>query len=284
MNYGKKNVAQKEKQITSSASLIRKKFSVIFFKTLLVCFLAAVVIGGCAGIGAFKGIIESAPDISDIDPSPTGYLSVVLDNQGNETAKLVASGSNRVYVTLDEIPEIVQHAFVAIEDERFYDHNGIDIKGIIRAGITGIANGFHFNQGASTITQQLLKNNVFEGWTNQSGIEKIERKIQEQYLAIELSKIKSKEWVLENYLNTINLGQNTLGVQSAPPTTRSAIRRKMKNAADWYSRICETRDTFQKVNMTRRSKMTYIPASSRLTSYMRRKILIPTSWIQSLTR
>lgn len=215
MNYGKKSVAQKEKQITSSASLIRKKFSVIFFKTLLVCFLAAVVIGGCAGIGAFKGIIESAPDISDIDPSPTGYLSVVLDNQGNETAKLVASGSNRVYVTLDEIPETVQHAFVAIEDERFYDHNGIDIKGIIRAGITGIANGFHFNQGASTITQQLLKNNVFEGWTNQSGIEKIERKIQEQYLAIELSKVKSKEWVLENYLNTINLGQNTLGVQSA---------------------------------------------------------------------
>lgn len=215
MNYGKKSVAQKEKQITSSALLIRKKFSVIFFKTLLVCFLAAVVIGGCAGIGAFKGIIESAPDISDIDPSPTGYLSVVLDNQGNETAKLVASGSNRVYVTLDEIPVTVQHAFVAIEDERFYDHNGIDIKGIIRAGITGIANGFHFNQGASTITQQLLKNNVFEGWTNQSGIEKIERKIQEQYLAIELSKVKSKEWVLENYLNTINLGQNTLGVQSA---------------------------------------------------------------------
>ena len=215
MNYGKKGVAQREKQITSSASLIRKKFSVIFFKTLLVCFLAALVIGGCAGIGMFKGILESAPDISDIDPSPTGYLSVVLDNQGNETAKLVASGSNRVYVTLDEIPETVQHAFVAIEDERFYDHNGIDIKGIIRAGVTGIANGFHFNQGASTITQQLLKNNVFEGWTDQSGIEKIQRKIQEQYLAIELTKVKSREWVLENYLNTINLGQNTLGVQAA---------------------------------------------------------------------
>ena len=215
MNYGKKGVAQREKQITSTASLVRKKFTVIFFKTLLVCFLAAIFIGGCAGIGAFKGIIESAPDISDIDPSPTGYLSVVLDNQGNETAKLVASGSNRVYVTLDEIPKTVQHAFVAIEDERFYDHNGIDIKGIIRAGLKGIANGFHFNQGASTITQQLLKNNVFEGWTNQSGIEKVERKIQEQYLAIELSKVKSKEWVLENYLNTINLGQNTLGVQSA---------------------------------------------------------------------
>ncbi|MCI9173825.1 MAG: PBP1A family penicillin-binding protein [Lachnospiraceae bacterium] len=215
MNYGKKGVSRKEKQLTSTASLVRRKFSVIFFKTLLICFLAAIVIGGCAGIGVFKGIIDSAPDISDIDPTPTGYLSVVLDNQGNQTAKLVASGSNRVYVTLDEIPVDLQHAFVAIEDERFYEHNGIDIKGIIRAGFTGIANGFHFSQGASTITQQLLKNNVFEGWTNQSGIEKVKRKIQEQYLAIELSKVKSKDWVLENYLNTINLGQNTLGVQSA---------------------------------------------------------------------
>lgn len=215
MNYGKKGVSRKEKQLTSTASLVRRKFSVIFFKTLLVCFLAAIVIGGCAGIGVFKGIIDSAPDISDIDPTPTGYLSVVLDNQGNQTAKLVASGSNRVYVTLDEIPVDLQHAFVAIEDERFYEHNGIDLKGIIRAGFTGIANGFHFSQGASTITQQLLKNNVFEGWTNQSGIEKVKRKIQEQYLAIELSKVKSKDWVLENYLNTINLGQNTLGVQSA---------------------------------------------------------------------
>lgn len=215
MNYGKKGVARKEKQITSSALLIRKKFTVIFIKTLLVCFFAVAVIGGCAGIGAFKGIIASAPDISDIDPSPTGYLSVVLDNQGRETAKLVASGSNRVYVTLDEIPVTVQHAFVAIEDERFYDHNGIDIKGIIRAGLKGITNGFHFSQGASTITQQLLKNNVFEGWTNQTGIEKVQRKIQEQYLAVQLTKVKSKEWVLENYLNTINLGQNTLGVQAA---------------------------------------------------------------------
>jgi len=215
MNYGKKGVSRKEKQITSTATLVRKKFSVIFFKTLLICFLAAVVIGGCAGIGIFKGIIDSAPDISDIDPTPTGYLSVVLDNQGKQTAKLVASGSNRVYVTLDEIPKDVQHAFVAIEDERFYEHNGIDLKGIIRAGFKGISNGFHFSQGASTITQQLLKNNVFEGWTNQSGIEKVKRKIQEQYLAVELSKIKSKDWVLENYLNTINLGQNTLGVQSA---------------------------------------------------------------------
>lgn len=214
MNYGKKGAARKEKKVTSTATLVRKKFTVIFCKALLVCFLAAAIIGGFAGFGVLKGIIASAPDIDDIDPTPTGFLSVILDNHGNETATLVASGSNRVYVTLDEIPLHMQHAFVAIEDERFYEHNGIDIKGIIRAGFKGITSG-HFSQGASTITQQLLKNNVFEGWTDESWSEKVERKIQEQYLAIELSKVKSKEWVLENYLNTINLGQNTLGVQAA---------------------------------------------------------------------
>lgn len=214
MNYGKKGASKKDKHITSTGTLIRKKFTVIFCKTLLVSLLAVIVIGGCAGVGVLKGIIDDAPNIDDIDPTPTGYLSVVLDNQGNETATLVASGSNRVYVTLDEIPKDMQHAFVAIEDERFYEHNGIDIKGIIRAGVTGITSG-SFSQGASTITQQLLKNNVFEGWTNESPSERVKRKIQEQYLAIQLTKSKSKDWVLENYLNTINLGQNTLGVQAA---------------------------------------------------------------------
>lgn len=216
MNYSKKGTSRKARQLTAKGTMVRKKFAVIFLKMVLICFIGIIFIGGCAGIGLLKGVIDSAPDIDDIDPTPTGYLSVVLDINGNEMKRLVASGSNRVYVTIDEIPLHVQHAFVAIEDERFYDHNGIDIKGIIRAGFVGISNGFHFTEGASTITQQLLKNNVFTSWTGETSFaEKLERKIQEQYLALELTKVKSKDWVLENYLNTINLGQNTLGVQSA---------------------------------------------------------------------
>ncbi len=215
MNYGRKSTAKKEKELLSKGTMIRKKFTVIFAKTLLVCLIAFTVVGGCAGYGVYKGIVDSAPDIHDIDATPTGYLSTVLDNQGNETATLVASGSNRVYVTIDEIPLNLQHAFVAIEDARFYEHNGIDITGIVRAGITGITSG-RFSQGASTITQQLLKNNVFTDWTSESSFaDKMERKIQEQYLAIQLEKVEDKDWILENYLNTINLGQNTLGVQAA---------------------------------------------------------------------
>lgn len=212
MNYGKKRTRKREHELASKSTMIRKKFNVIFCKALLISLFAILIVGGCAGFGVLAGIIDSAPTIDDIDATPTGYLTTVLDSNGNETATLVASGSNRKYVTIDEIPVDLQNAIVAIEDERFYDHNGIDLKGIIRAGFIGITSG-HFSEGASTITQQLLKNTVFTEWTSESSFaDKAERKIQEQYLALQLEKIVDKDWILENYLNAINLGQNTLGV------------------------------------------------------------------------
>lgn len=213
MNYGKKRTRKREHDLTSKSTMIRKKFSVIFCKALLICFFAVLIVGSCSAFGVISGIIASAPTIDDIDPTPTGFLTTVLDSKGNQIATLVASGSNRKYVTIDEIPLDLQHAFVAIEDERFYEHNGIDLQGIMRAGFKGIAAGFHFREGASTITQQLLKNTVFTEWTSEESMaDKFERKFQEQYLALQLEKVVEKDWILENYLNAINLGQNTLGV------------------------------------------------------------------------
>lgn len=212
MNYGKKCTRKQQQALVSKSTMIRKKFYVIFCQALLICFFAFLIIGGCSAFGVIAGIIDSAPSIEDIDATPTGFLSTVLDNTGKETATLVASGSNRKYVCIDEIPKDLQHAFVAIEDERFYDHNGIDLKGIIRAGYVGISSG-RFSEGASTITQQLLKNTVFTNWTSETSLaDKFERKFQEQYLALQLEKVVDKDWILENYLNAINLGQNTLGV------------------------------------------------------------------------
>ena len=110
----------------------------------------------------------------------------------------------------------LQHAVVAIEDERFYEHNGIDVRGILRAFVKNLSSG-DLSEGASTITQQLLKNNVFTNWTQESTwLERFTRKIQEQYLAVEIEKkINNKNVILENYLNTINLGAGTYGVQAA---------------------------------------------------------------------
>ena len=225
MNYGRTSLRRRAKQLDARGTRIRHKIGVILGKLLLI----GIIVGGCAavsfGVGAFKGILASAPDISEVDVIPTGYSTKVLAADGSETAKLVAAGANRQYVTIDQIPEDLQHAVVAIEDERFYDHNGIDLKGIVRALVADVRTR-DFSQGASTLTQQLIKNNVLnEQWANEndsniSKIEKMERqvqrKIQEQYLAIELEKkVNDKNWILENYLNSINLGSNTLGVQAA---------------------------------------------------------------------
>ncbi len=214
MNYGKKGVRRKKKELHSTSAKWGRKLTLIITKVFLIGLLSLVVLGASAGLGVFKGILSSAPDISHIDVSPSGFSTFVYDTEGHELAKLVAADSNRIPVTMEQIPENLAHAFVAIEDERFYEHNGIDIKGIIRAGVIAIKNR-DLSQGASTITQQLLKNNVFEGWTSETTIEKIKRKIQEQYLALELEKVMDKDKILENYMNTINLGQNTLGVQAA---------------------------------------------------------------------
>lgn len=214
MNYGKRGITKIQKSLTSKSTKLKKMCCISALKLILLALLAFCIIGVCLGIGAFKGILYSAPSITNLDVIPTGYATVVYDAKGNETTKLVAADSNRSYVKMDKIPENLAHAFVAIEDERFYEHNGIDIKGIIRAGME-VIKARNLTQGASTITQQLLKNNVFDGWTNETTLEKIKRKIQEQYLALELEKIMDKDQILEYYMNSINLGQNTLGVQAA---------------------------------------------------------------------
>ena len=216
MNYSKKGIKERQKSLHASSHKWSKKLLLAVMNLMVLGILAIGVIGASAGIGVFKGIIDTAPSIENIDVTPTGFSTFVYDLEGNQIGKLIAQDSNRIPVAKDMIPENLAHAFVAIEDERFYEHNGIDIKGIIRAAYVGISNGFHFTEGASTITQQLLKNNVFTNWTKEDGfMDKIKRKIQEQYLAIELTKTMSKEDVLVNYMNTINLGQNTLGVQAA---------------------------------------------------------------------
>lgn len=216
MNYGKKNASKKRREITSKSTMQKKKIGSRLFKSFVLCIII-IGIAGIIGAGLFfKRTIDNAPNISPANVKPTGFTTFVVDRDGNELEKFVASGSNRIYKTNADIPQYLRDAFVAIEDERFYQHKGIDLKGIVRAGVIGFTSG-HFSEGASTITQQLIKNTIFPDFvTEDSFFEKVERKIQEQYLALEIEKqINDKELILENYMNTINLGQNTLGVQAA---------------------------------------------------------------------
>ncbi len=196
--------------------MMGKRAHVSFIRVLFISLITVCVIGICLGIGAFKGVIDNAPNVEDIDIMPLGYASFLYDDQGNQLRKLAAPSSNRLPVSIDQIPLDLQHAVVAIEDERFYEHNGIDVRGILRAFVRAVTTR-ELSEGASTITQQLLKNNVFTNWTNESTwLEKFTRKFQEQYLAIQVEeKINDKQVILENYLNTINLGAGAYGVQAA---------------------------------------------------------------------
>lgn len=213
MNFGRKETRKKIQTINSLKSkYMTKVFLMLFYVVLLSSFLL-ITAGAFTGVGIIRGILDSTPEISIMDIAPSEFATAIYDSEGNLIETLVAEGSNREAVTYDQVPQDLINAVVAIEDERFWTHPGIDMKGIIRAGIKGLKSK-DFNEGASTITQQLIKNSIFEGGAESSFGEKVERKLQEQYLALQIEKSMSKELILENYLNTINLGY-TLGVQSA---------------------------------------------------------------------
>ena len=215
MNYGKRSTSKKRNALISRTSMLEKRAHVSFIRVLFTALIAVCVMVVCLGIGSFRGVIAGAPDVNDVDISPLGYATFLYDDQGTQIRQLSAPTSNRLPVSLDQIPVSLQHAVVAIEDERFYEHNGIDVRGIARAGMKAITTG-NFSEGASTITQQLLKNNVFTDWTNESTqLERFTRKFQEQYLAVQIEKKYDKNVILENYLNTINLGAGSYGVQAA---------------------------------------------------------------------
>ncbi|MCD8104114.1 MAG: transglycosylase domain-containing protein [Lachnospiraceae bacterium] len=160
-------------------------------------------------------LIATAPSIDSINVSPSGSATWICDEDGNYLRKLSLSESNRDLVSLEEIPVSLQNAIISIEDSRFYEHHGIDPRGIVRALWNGITSGT-FSEGASTITQQLIKNNVFTEWTQESSFaDRFARKVQEQYLAVQLEKQLTKEEILEDYLNTINFGSGCYGVEAA---------------------------------------------------------------------
>lgn len=215
MNYSSKAIRKKARSLRSTPAKIGHKSAILAFKLVLVCLTICIVMVACVGLGAFTGIIETAPQISLDAVSPQYYQSYIYDSQGNKIETLVASGANRIEATIDEMPQYLLQAFIAIEDARFYTHNGIDPEGIVRGIYYTLKSGFKDKQGGSTITQQLIKNNVFSAESENSLVDTIKRKFQEQYLALILEQNVSKDIILQNYLNTINLGNNNLGVQAA---------------------------------------------------------------------
>ena len=215
MNYGRKNTSWRRRALQARSNKKKQKLVLHPSKIWLPVLLGIGILGLVGGGLLFMKIIGDTPKITADDLKPSAYTTTAYAADGETViGTFVNAGANRVFTSLDNIPKYLQDAFIAVEDSRFREHKGVDYKGIMRAAWTGIKSG-NFSQGGSTITQQLIKNRVFPQFSLESGFQKVERKIQELYLAIQVEKIIDKDEILENYLNTINLGQNTLGVQSA---------------------------------------------------------------------
>lgn len=183
MNYGKNEVEKTLRKTNSRSQKITSHLVLLLTKIILILVLFAAVLGISFGYGIFKGVIDAAPEIDVASIEPSGYATMVYDSKGNLTETLVKSGANRLEASYEELPQCLIDAFIAIEDSRFWSHKGVDVRSMVRAAV-GIITGDSSAGGGSTLTQQLIKNNIFEGGNEDTFGEKLERKIQEQYLAI----------------------------------------------------------------------------------------------------
>lgn len=176
------------------------------FKSVALVTLILVLVVGFFAAGVLKSIIDNAPPLDLAKIEDQSQTTFIYDQDGNLITEYFGL-ENRVWATLDEIPDMLENAFIAIEDKRFYKHKGIDPIRIAGAFVNNLKGGNI--QGGSTITQQLVKLLYLTPEKSYT------RKIQEAYLAMKLEREFSKEQILEAYLNTINFEEGNYGVKAA---------------------------------------------------------------------
>ncbi len=183
----------------------------LFLKICIILIILLIIIGAGAVVAIFANDDWS---MSKDDLTLKSIDTIIYDKDGNEIAN-VSGEEKRRTVSLGEIPKTVQDAYISIEDKRFYQHKGVDVKRTAGATVTYILNRGHSSYGGSTITQQLIKN--LKDDKSDSGLAGIQRKIREMSRAYKVEKMLSKDQILELYLNTIFVGGegNLHGVELA---------------------------------------------------------------------
>jgi penicillin-binding protein 1A len=178
MDFSKEANEKKQKKHISKNKKIKNRVGVIIIRIVFIAVILSFFAGLGGLLGVVLGIINTAPILNAVDVIPEGYTSIIYEDKTGREIDRIHGEENREYVKLNKIPLHLQKAVIAVEDERFYEHFGIDPKGMIRAFFVNIKNK-SMSEGASTLTQQLIKNRIL------TSEKKLKRKIQEQYLAIE---------------------------------------------------------------------------------------------------
>lgn len=180
-----------------------------FLRILKYTFFWSFILGICIGV-FFLSYLFGLEEWKEFKPENIGEMQqtlLIFDKDGNETAALY-NKQNRQYVDIEKIPEDVKNAFIAVEDTRFYQHNGVDLIRIVGAFVESITKGNSI-RGTSSISQQLVKNTCL------TGVRSISRKLQEVVMAFKLEKVYDKDEILEMYLNYIYFGNGAYGIEAA---------------------------------------------------------------------
>ena len=231
-----------------------------FLKICLILFVILAIIGAGAIAGIFLGLFGNDLSLTDEDMNTLIKFSNshVVDSAG-DTIAVLTGDENRKIITTAEMAEYLPKAFVAIEDKRFYEHSGVDIKRTTAAIATFIFNKGSSSFGGSSITQQLIKNITEEKDTR--GLAGVTRKVKEIARAYELERYLSKDQILELYLNIIYLGggsRNICGVEIASQyyfnktakeldLAESAFLAGINHSPNWYDPYDETEDNTDKI-------------------------------------
>jgi len=203
-----RNLKQKNRRVRS----LPKKKGKNIFKVVLIAFLGIFIVSALT-LGVYT--VKAIAGTPEWDPKVLGDLeqsSIVYDSEGNKIAQLHDS-ENRLLVDFKDIPQLVIDTFIAVEDKRFYEHYGADPIRILKAAINNFKAG-QAVEGGSTITIQLAKNAFIENPT----AKKLDRKIQELVLALQIERTYTKNEILTFYLNRIFFGESSFGIRTAAQT------------------------------------------------------------------
>ncbi|MGI6584501.1 MAG: transglycosylase domain-containing protein [Lutisporaceae bacterium] len=201
MNEKETNTPKKSKKKKRIFSIGR------FLRFIVLLLLFIILVSGSIALGTAYAWIKAARPLNVDELFDLNQTTYIVD-KNDKVIDTLHANENRTMVTIDEIPEYLQNAFIAIEDKRFRNHKGIDIYRIFGALKADLQN-MDLSQGASTITQQLIKNVYL------SPEKKWKRKVVEMYYALQLERRFTKDQILEAYLNTAALGHNVSGVKAA---------------------------------------------------------------------
>lgn len=190
-------------------SLLKRAKKAGLVKNLILAAIALALLGAIFFLGLFAWLSRDLPDPNSLTMREVPQSTKIYDRTEEHLLYEISGDEKRTLVTLDQVPQFLIDATITAEDRKFYEHGGVDYKGILRAFFTNVTTLDPTGQGASTITQQLVKNAIL---TNEKTIT---RKVKEVVLALALERRYTKEEILQLYLNEIAYGSTNYGIESA---------------------------------------------------------------------